>query len=114
MLELTFDVSPDKNGMINGLDLACQLFTSAAALINPYVNKCPGCLDQVFSYLANAQLGHIHKAMRTPGVESQGLAVVFCLAPPEKKDQVIREHLEASKEFIKAIIEGGSEHQDVH
>lgn len=60
MLELTFDIEPDQYGIVNGVELAGQMIEYSAVLLAAYVNSCPGCLDNIFSAVANRSLEHLH------------------------------------------------------
>lgn len=112
MLELTFNVKPDEDGMINGLELASQLISMAGRLINPYVNKCPGCLDAVFSHLANHELETLHHLVR----ESKGndnTSVLYCFAE-NNRAEVINKALSASRPMVEAMVQGQDEHHVNH
>lgn len=101
MLELSFDVKPDKEGMVNGLDLAANLIALAARLINPYVKECPACLDDVFSYIANAELEKLHDLVKTGQANT---SVLYCMASPDRKEDVVRKALETAQPTIEAMI----------
>ena len=44
------------------MDLAEGMIAHAAKLLAPYVNGCPGCLDLLFTHLANAALEDFHRS----------------------------------------------------
>jgi hypothetical protein len=107
MLIFTYDVPPDENGMVNGLDLAAHLIAQAVRLINPYVHKCPACLDAVFSCLAENELEKVHALMRLKH-KDDGTAMLYCFARGDEKDEIIREHLAAQQPAVYELINAGS------
>jgi hypothetical protein len=107
MIELSFHIDPDENGMIDGLQLASQLIAVAARLINPYVNKCPGCLDAVFSHLANHELATLHQLVKQ-GTGPDGTAILYCFADEKNRDVIIKEAITAASPVVEEIVQAAS------
>lgn len=61
MIELSFQIDPDENDIIDGRDLARAMVQTAYRLLIPYVNDCPACSDALFTAVANDAIEEIHQ-----------------------------------------------------
>jgi hypothetical protein len=106
MLQLDFDVKPDENGAINGVELAGQLLGYAGMLLAPYTNNCPACTDDLFSVLANQALERLHEGFKAGQVFSTVLVV-----GEGDQQEISSAHLETMRPLIVSLLsEAGADH----
>lgn len=108
MLELSYPVDPDEHDVFDGLELSQLMIQNAACLILPYVNNCRGCLDAMFTKLANQILEDLHR--RIENGEKVGFTFSGRPEGPERTEAVAA-HLADSGEMIKAFLEGENAHR---
>ena len=112
MLELHFEHEEDENGVVNGISLAGEMLQHVAFLLGPYVRNCPGCVDTLFSALANRALADFHAQVACGDLEPTFLAAV---RESENPDPLApsRVHFEAFRPLIASMLKD-SGHSEAH
>lgn len=107
MLELNYPVDPDEHEVFDGLELSQLMIQNAACLILPYVNNCRGCLDAMFTKLANQILEDMHRRIEN----GEKVGFTFSAKPegPERTEAVAA-HVADSLEIVRSLLEGGNAH----
>ena len=67
MLQLTYEITPDGEGMFDGRELARLLIEDAFKALTPYAALCPACSDALFTRIANEVLAAQHREGREKG-----------------------------------------------
>jgi hypothetical protein len=112
MIELSYDIDADENGMFDGRKLARQLIGDAFRLLVPYVHSCPGCTDALFTVIANDIMGELHEQSRESG-QLQGF--MFCTEEdPAKRAEIEKVHLAAASAETARLLKQAAEQTHSH
>lgn len=99
MLSLEFDITPDRHQAFNGLEIAEGLIGAAIRYLIPYAQGCHGCVDEIFSVLANQQLANAH-------AEDLRTGRFLALGEDEKaQHQAFEAHLAEMEKTVRQLIE---------
>lgn len=98
-LQLDFTITPDKNGVFDGRDLARGLVQTAYRLLVPYANACPACTDALFSAVANDAISEI--------LAEPTLTGTMMVNGDDPGDRRFLEHRDATKRFTESLLQKG-------
>ncbi len=107
MLQISFNIAPKEDGVIDGRELARGLIENAFELLVPYVDGCPACADALFTVLANEALAAAHATGRETGSLPSN-----CMVMPKdgvNPEEAMTRHLRASTETTQALLEKAAE-----
>jgi len=104
MIELNYDIEPDKNRVIDGRILAAKLIDDAYSLLIPYAAGCPQCTDELFTAISNIVLEQRVVEQDEEAFLESGR--YFCAADTkEEQDTLFEKHridtVQMTSDFIK-------------
>lgn len=100
-IQISFNVLPDKHGVVDGRELARQMLAQAYLLLVPYATGCYGCASNLFSVLANRAIDDMQKERTTNG---DPLGIVMTVCDPKDRQMAELAHMAEAVEGTKALL----------
>lgn len=113
MIELSYNLHPDDEGIFDGRELARAMISDAFQLLVPYAHHCPACANNLFTVIANEELDAVHalgkERGRLPaavmGIDKQGV----------DKQEAMARHIKTTQALTRSLLEkAGAYHPHDH
>ena len=103
MLQLTYDIEPDRHGIIHEITLSRMMMENTLALLSPYAGNCLNCTASLMSSIGNDLIETAFQE-NDPRKSFKG-TFLSVMEDGKEKERAFKNHLAIEKKEVRAILE---------